>query len=100
VVNDIRDAPIPSELSNQYILEWVASKRGSISAEHGLGQQKRDYLHLAKPEPVIQVRVTEPRTVFGHRARSGVVLRRVECMAFVCSTKSLGVHHQGRSDQR
>lgn len=37
-----------------YLFEWVHSKRGSISAEHGLGQTKNKYLHLAKSDSVIQ----------------------------------------------
>ncbi|KAJ1788361.1 D-lactate ferricytochrome c oxidoreductase, partial [Coemansia sp. RSA 2399] len=31
-----------------YVYEWVAAHRGSISAEHGVGLMKRDYLHYSK----------------------------------------------------
>jgi len=34
-----------------FFYEWVASKGGSISAEHGIGRLKRPYRHLGKPVP-------------------------------------------------
>ncbi|KAE9549905.1 hypothetical protein FO519_006889 [Halicephalobus sp. NKZ332] len=33
-----------------FFYEWVASKGGSISAEHGIGRLKRQYRHLGKSE--------------------------------------------------
>ncbi|KAJ2517247.1 D-lactate ferricytochrome c oxidoreductase [Coemansia sp. RSA 1939] len=36
-----------------YVYEWVASHRGSISAEHGVGLMKRDYLPYSKPPAMI-----------------------------------------------
>ncbi|EAR83770.1 FAD linked oxidase family protein (macronuclear) [Tetrahymena thermophila SB210] len=44
------------QLENQiepYIFEWLSKKGGSISAEHGLGLMKADYLHLQKKPEVI-----------------------------------------------
>lgn len=38
-----------------YIYEWTASKRGSISAEHGLGVMKPEFLHFSKPRPVVDI---------------------------------------------
>ena len=38
-----------------WVLEMVAEHKGSISAEHGIGQQKNGYLHLAKSPPVIDL---------------------------------------------
>merc|ERR1719265_226725 len=35
-------------LLEPWLFEWVAETRGSISAEHGLGQCKPEYLHLSK----------------------------------------------------
>ncbi|KAL4624738.1 D-2-hydroxyglutarate dehydrogenase, mitochondrial isoform X1 [Arapaima gigas] len=32
-----------------YVYEWTARYRGSISAEHGLGLKKRNYIHFSKP---------------------------------------------------
>ena len=31
-----------------YVYEWVSERRGSISAEHGLGQMKSQYIGYAK----------------------------------------------------
>ncbi|KAJ2783831.1 D-lactate ferricytochrome c oxidoreductase [Coemansia javaensis] len=40
-----------------FVYEWVASHRGSISAEHGIGQMKRDYLRYSKsPEMIAYMR--------------------------------------------
>ncbi|KAJ1729106.1 D-lactate ferricytochrome c oxidoreductase, partial [Coemansia biformis] len=36
-----------------FVYEWVASHRGSISAEHGVGQMKRDYLRYSKSPEMI-----------------------------------------------
>lgn len=36
-----------------YVYEWVAARRGSISAEHGIGTMKRDVLPLSKPPAAI-----------------------------------------------
>lgn len=38
-----------------FVFEWVVSRGGSISAEHGVGQHKRDYLALQRPEAVLGV---------------------------------------------
>ncbi|CAN0415567.1 unnamed protein product, partial [Hapterophycus canaliculatus] len=36
-----------------FVFEWVVSRGGSISAEHGVGQHKRDYLELQRPRAVV-----------------------------------------------
>jgi len=36
-----------------WVFEWVASVKGSISAEHGVGQCKPEYLHLSKSDSAI-----------------------------------------------
>lgn len=38
-----------------HIFEWVSRHRGSISAEHGLGQQKKNYIHFSKSKQAINV---------------------------------------------
>lgn len=38
-----------------FVFEWVVSRGGSISAEHGVGQHKRDYLSLQRPDAVLSV---------------------------------------------
>ncbi|XP_056265074.1 D-2-hydroxyglutarate dehydrogenase, mitochondrial isoform X2 [Pseudoliparis swirei] len=36
-----------------FVYEWTASCRGSVSAEHGLGLKKRNYIYYSKPRPVV-----------------------------------------------
>lgn len=36
-----------------FVYEWTAEKRGSISAEHGIGQMKISKLYLSKPPELI-----------------------------------------------
>jgi D-2-hydroxyglutarate dehydrogenase len=38
-----------------WVFEWVASCRGSISAEHGIGQCKPHFLHLSKSDNAISL---------------------------------------------
>lgn len=38
-----------------FVYEWVAKHKGSISAEHGVGFKKRDYLHYSKPNEAIEI---------------------------------------------
>jgi FAD/FMN-containing dehydrogenase len=40
-------------LVEPYIFEWSAEAGGSVSAEHGLGTKRQQYLGLAKPPEVI-----------------------------------------------
>lgn len=37
-----------------FVYEWVSSKKGSISAEHGLGFQKKNYIGYSKSEAEIE----------------------------------------------
>uniref|UniRef100_A0A8C4UCL9 D-2-hydroxyglutarate dehydrogenase, mitochondrial n=1 Tax=Falco tinnunculus TaxID=100819 RepID=A0A8C4UCL9_FALTI len=36
-----------------YVYEWTARHKGSISAEHGLGFKKKQYIHYSKPNEAI-----------------------------------------------
>ena len=36
-----------------FVYEWTQKNRGSISAEHGIGQMKRDVLHMTKSETCV-----------------------------------------------
>ncbi|XP_034418979.1 D-2-hydroxyglutarate dehydrogenase, mitochondrial isoform X2 [Cyclopterus lumpus] len=36
-----------------FVYEWTASCHGSISAEHGLGLKKRNYIYYSKPRQVV-----------------------------------------------
>lgn len=38
-----------------FVFQWVVDRGGSISAEHGIGQHKRDHLVLQRPAAVIDV---------------------------------------------
>lgn len=38
-----------------FVYEWVAARKGSISAEHGLGLLKRSYVHFSKSPEMIDV---------------------------------------------
>jgi D-lactate dehydrogenase (cytochrome) len=38
-----------------FVYEWVSSKKGSISAEHGLGFQKKNYIGYSKSEEEIEL---------------------------------------------
>jgi len=44
---------LTDELIEPYIFEWVSAKRGSISAEHGIGFKKTKYLHFSKSDELI-----------------------------------------------
>lgn len=43
------------EALEPFVFEWVVSRGGSISAEHGVGQHKRDYLPLQRPAAAIDI---------------------------------------------
>ena len=36
-----------------FVYEWIAARRGSISAEHGIGVVKPRFLHMSKSQPLI-----------------------------------------------
>ena len=36
-----------------FVYDWVAARRGSISAEHGIGVMKPQFLHMSKSLPLI-----------------------------------------------
>lgn len=36
-----------------FVYEWTAGRRGSISAEHGLGLKKRNYIYYSKPSQAV-----------------------------------------------
>ena len=38
-----------------FVYEWTSKRNGSISAEHGLGFKKRNYMHFSKPEAAIHL---------------------------------------------
>lgn len=46
-------APSLLPLLEPFLFEWTAERNGSISAEHGVGQCKRDYMYLQRDEAVM-----------------------------------------------
>jgi D-2-hydroxyglutarate dehydrogenase len=38
-----------------FVYEWTAGHRGSISAEHGLGQMKAEKIHYSKSPEAVQL---------------------------------------------
>jgi len=36
-----------------YVYEWTSKWKGSISAEHGLGLKKRNYIYYSKPSEAV-----------------------------------------------
>lgn len=38
-----------------FVYEWTAGWRGSVSAEHGLGLKKRNYIYYSKPRAAVQL---------------------------------------------
>ncbi|XP_023323293.1 D-2-hydroxyglutarate dehydrogenase, mitochondrial [Eurytemora carolleeae] len=56
------------DLIEPFLYEWTANYRGSISAEHGLGFKKRNYIGFSKSQPAIQLmknikQVMDPRCI-------------------------------------
>lgn len=42
------------DLLEPFLYDWVANHRGSISAEHGLGFKKRDFIYHSKSESAVR----------------------------------------------
>eukprot|EP00931_Biecheleriopsis_adriatica_P047953 TRINITY_DN27683_c0_g2_i2.p1 TRINITY_DN27683_c0_g2~~TRINITY_DN27683_c0_g2_i2.p1 ORF type:complete len:167 (+),score=46.09 TRINITY_DN27683_c0_g2_i2:532-1032(+) len=51
------------DLLEPWVFEWVSAARGSISAEHGIGQCKPDYLHLSKADSALDLMRTLKATL-------------------------------------
>ena len=50
---NVTGVPLDAEPITAAVFEFVAALHGSISAEHGIGTAKRDYLHLVRSEAEI-----------------------------------------------
>lgn len=44
-----------------FVYEWASERRGSISAEHGIGALKREVLHLSQTEPALRLMASMKR---------------------------------------
>lgn len=43
------------KLLEPYVYEWTAKRKGSISAEHGLGFNKKNYIHYSKSKAAVDL---------------------------------------------
>ena len=43
------------DLIEPFIYDWVAQHKGSISAEHGLGFKKRDFIYHSKSQSAVSL---------------------------------------------
>ena len=41
------------EALEPFVYEWTRERRGSVSAEHGIGALKQHVLHMSQSEPAI-----------------------------------------------
>lgn len=51
------------DLIEPFVFEWVAKYRGSISAEHGLGLKKREYIHHSKTPSAVALMAAMKKTI-------------------------------------
>ena len=42
-------------LIEPFLYEYVSERRGSISAEHGIGLSKRKYIHYSRTAPAVEL---------------------------------------------
>jgi len=52
---DFQKSPTVQQAIEPFVYEWVSSRRGSISAEHGIGIMKPAVLHMSKTPEIIDV---------------------------------------------
>jgi len=71
-----------------FLFEWTAQHGGSISAEHGLGQCKRDFVHLQRSDAVLaDLRMV--RVGWRWQTTCARGMPRVGCTAHPCCCLSL-----------
>eukprot|EP01097_Dermamoeba_algensis_P011757 TRINITY_DN9243_c0_g1_i1.p1 TRINITY_DN9243_c0_g1~~TRINITY_DN9243_c0_g1_i1.p1 ORF type:complete len:169 (+),score=54.21 TRINITY_DN9243_c0_g1_i1:44-508(+) len=51
------------DILEPWVYEWTAKKGGSISAEHGLGLMKANYISYSKSDPMIEI-MKSIKTIF------------------------------------
>ena len=44
-----------TEAIEPFVYEWIAARRGSVSAEHGIGRMKPGVLHMSKSREMIEL---------------------------------------------
>ncbi|XP_074605436.1 D-2-hydroxyglutaric acid dehydrogenase [Brevipalpus obovatus] len=50
-----KDSDEIKKLIEPFVFEWIRDRNGSISAEHGLGQTKRNHIHFSKSSDVVAI---------------------------------------------
>lgn len=53
--NEFKKTPAVEAAIEPFVFEWIRDRRGSISAEHGIGAMKPGFLHMSKSAPMIDV---------------------------------------------
>jgi hypothetical protein len=76
------------EVLEPFVFEWCAAHAGSISAEHGLGVQKRDVMHYSQPAECMRLMgqlkgLLDPKGILN---RNKVITQ--DFVAASCSTSS------------
>lgn len=51
-----------------WVFQWTKENCGSVSAEHGLGLKKRDYIYYSKPREIVDImkymkRIFDPKLI-------------------------------------
>ncbi|XP_077394163.1 D-2-hydroxyglutarate dehydrogenase, mitochondrial [Festucalex cinctus] len=54
ITSPSRDAALLAAIE-PFVYEWTSARRGSVSAEHGLGLKKRNYIYYSKPGRAVAV---------------------------------------------
>ncbi|CAL8284211.1 unnamed protein product [Lota lota] len=52
VTSSARDPALQAAIE-PFVYEWTSGYQGSVSAEHGLGLKKRNYIYYSKPRPAV-----------------------------------------------
>lgn len=53
--DEFEKTPAVIEAIEPFVFEWIRDRRGSISAEHGIGAMKPGFLHMSKSASMINV---------------------------------------------
>lgn len=51
------------QLVEPFVFEWIRDRKGSISAEHGLGRNKRNHIYFSKSQDLVNV-MKQMKTLF------------------------------------
>lgn len=54
ITSPTKDAKLLAAIE-PFVYEWTSARRGSVSAEHGLGLKKRNYIYYSKSSRAVAV---------------------------------------------